>query len=150
MAKPDFTKTSSQLERQVFDLIDAVDRSLDSSNGDSQRNGHYVFTALVSIVIVFASILGIDYLVGGKKPASAGRNAVANGSRHDMRDLELMGQHLTRIERQSSSIREIKSRVAPSMPIDSQLDVIANSVDDLRRLEGVPAPANATATGASH
>lgn len=140
MFKPDFTKTSIQVEREIIGILEEVNRSLDSSNGESERKGHYMLTALISVVCVFASILVIEHLVGPDRRAAAQQGTGTLASRHEARDLELMKVHLARIERQSLSIRDIKSRVAPSMPIDSQLDVILNSINDLRGLEGLAEP----------
>lgn len=152
MTKPDFTKTSSQLEREVFNLIEAVDRSLDNTHGDNERKGHYVLTALGSVIVVFASIFGIDHLVG-KKTADAAPVASATVAPLDARDRALTEEYLSRIETQAAAIRDIRARVAPSMPIDGPLSVIDNALNDLRRVQNLgaaravassPAPAAAT------
>ena len=64
MAKGDFTRTSFQVEQEIGHIVDSIDRSLDSSNGESERKGHFVISAFVSVLAVFASILGIGHFVG--------------------------------------------------------------------------------------
>lgn len=139
MSKPDFNKTSAQVERDILGLIDTVERSLDSSNGESERKGQLVFSAFVSLLVVFGSILGIDYLVKGKEVDTPKQDASAapNSRLQSERDLKLMGMYLQRVDEQSQVIRQVKSRVAPAMPIDGQLDAISNAVTDMRGLVGI-------------
>lgn len=135
---PDFTKTSSQIEREITQLIDSIDRSLDSSHGDAEKKGQLVLSAFLSLA-VFVAIFGFNYLLHVTHPAGNG-NAADNKSDTTFdagvtaRDLSLASTYLDRIDAQSKSIRDIKNRVAPSMPIDSQIDAIQNSAQDTRRV----------------
>jgi len=139
---PDFTKTSSQIEREIEKLIDSIDRSLDSSHGDAEKKGQLVMSAFLSLA-VFVAIFGFNYLLHG---AHAAENATTSsgvepqtGNTVSPRDLSLASAYLDRIDTQSKAIRDIKNRVAPSMPIDSQVDAIQNSVQDTRRVLGLDA-----------
>lgn len=142
MTKSDFTKTSTQVERDISRLIDTIERSLDSSNGESERKGQFVLSAFVSVMVVFASILGIEYFVGDtsaevRNPPVDTQFAAASAIVNE-RDLRLMALYLDRVQAQSKTIREIKTRVAPSMPIDGHLDAIQNAVADMRGIAGIP------------
>lgn len=136
MAKGDFTRTSLQVEQDIGHIVDSIDRSLDSSNGESERKGHFVMSAFVSVLAVFASILGIGHFVGRatQTPVSAdvGSDAYALTSR----DIRLIEQHLERTREQSRLIRETKDRVAPAMAIDGNLNAIDNSMSDVGALIG--------------
>lgn len=143
--RADFTKTSAQVEREIIQLIDSVDRSLDSSSGESERKGQIVLTGFLSIC-VFAAIWGFQMFVAnshGNIPAKDsgvldGPNSQA-GPTLDAAGLRLLGIHLRRISEQADSVRVVKDRVAPSMPIDGSLDSIKNSSNDAREILGIPA-----------
>lgn len=137
MSKPDFTRTSSQVERDILNLVDNIDRSLDSSNGESERKGHFLLSAFVSALAVFGSILGIQHFVAGTD-ARYETAAVAPDPNVELskRDLMLVAQHLQRTRDQVRFIRDTKDRVAPSMLIDGNLNSIENSMADLGGLMG--------------
>lgn len=142
MTKGDFTRTSIQVQRDITDLLDGIDRSLDSSNGESERKGHFVLSAFLSVLAVFASILGIEHFVGSTSDAEVksdeGTAVIKKEMSLNQRDLKLIGQHLDRMYDQSRFIRETKNKIAPAMPVDGSLDAIDNSVLDIRSLVGIP------------
>lgn len=138
MAKSDFTKTGVQVEREILDLIDSVDRSLDSSSGESERKGQLVLTAFLSVV-VFLSVLAFEHLVGVKQRST--ESTVANlppaGKVLNVRDLSLTASYLARIENNAAAVLETKNRVAPSMLVDGQIGAIKDSVSDVRHILGI-------------
>ncbi len=139
MSRTDFTKTSAQVERELLEKIDNIDRSLDSSSGENDRKNQLALGVLASF-LVFASVFAFDFFVrsGDKgnalQPAPAQPIAVHAVSE---RDVELVKEYLARIDRQTETIRESRNRVAPAMPIDAQLLSIRDAADDLRRLIGI-------------
>lgn len=150
MAKSDFTRTSIQVEQDIANLVDSIDRSLDSSNGDTERKGHFVLSAFVSVLAVFGSILGIDYFVGKTKvegELSDASEVVANDLRLSSRDVAMIKQYSERARSQVRVIRETKNRVAPSMQIDGSLDAIENSVLDIGSLIGADDGASSAQAG---
>lgn len=133
MSSAHFMKTSRQVEREISDLIDAVDRDLDSSNGEADRKGHFVVSALFSLLLFFG-IFGFEHLVGGNAEASQPLpNQKMSPAVVLTKDLSAsVGVRLDRIDLQTASIDALRKRVAPSMPIDAQIQVIENSTEDLR------------------
>src|SRR5690606_1317981 len=101
--------------------IDEVDRSLDASNGDSDRKGQLALNALASLVVVFASILGLEHFVGkANVAAEASVPSEVHGINISNRELEALGVYLDRIESDVNRLNEVKEKVAPSMAIDQQ------------------------------
>ena len=135
MANSNFMKTSRQVEREISDLIDLVDRSLDSSNGEADRKGQFVVSALLSLLL-FLGIFGFEQLVG--KTVRAGQVPVipeSSAATVLTKDVAAnMATRLDRIDAQVSSIDSLRKKVAPSMPIDAQIQVISNSTEDLRSI----------------
>jgi hypothetical protein len=138
MGKSDFTKTGVQVEREILDLIDSVDRSLDSSTGESERKGQLVLTAFLSVA-VFLSVLAFEHLVGAKQKSAEKTVATMSesGKVLSSRDTNLTASYLDRIEINTQAVLETKNRVAPSMPVDGQLGAIKNSVSDVRNILGI-------------
>lgn len=140
MAKSDFTKTSLQVDREIRDLVDSVDRSLDSSNGDSQRKGQLVLTAFSSL-FVFVSILGFEQFVAPRsaepQPTAASSNDTSATHELAERDKSLLSTYLSRIDTHAERIRSTKERVVPALPIDSQIDGIKSATSDSRRILGM-------------
>jgi hypothetical protein len=141
MMGADFTRTSTQVEREIIQLIDSVDRSLDSSSGESERKGQIVLTGFLSIC-VFAAIWGFQIFVASSSgnvqiPTTAEPDASVERLALNPRALKLVDNHLNRISDQADSVRAIKDRVAPSMPIDGSLDAIKNSANDAREILGI-------------
>ena len=141
MAKSDFTKTGVQVEREILDLIDSVDRSLDSSSGESERKGQLVLTAFLSVV-VFLSVLAFEHLVGVKKKHvdSVISDSQSAGKVLNVSDLSLTASYLARIETNAAAVLETKNRVAPSMLVDGQIGAIKDSVSDVRHILGIRNP----------
>lgn len=138
MARTDFTRTSVQVEQSIADLVDSIDRSLDSSSGDAERKGHFVISAFLSVLAVFASILGIERLVG--KPVHSEATpadaiaSVGDGHGASSREIVMVRQYVERARSQVQLVRETKGRIAPSMQIDGNLDVIDNALVDIAAL----------------
>ncbi|WP_147300587.1 hypothetical protein [Lysobacter silvisoli] len=141
MAKSDFTKTGIQVEREILDLIDSVDRSLDSSSGESERKGQLVLTAFLSVV-VFLSVLAFEHLVGAKKKHvdTVIADSQPVGKVLNVSDLSLTASYLARIETNAAAVLETKNRVAPSMLVDGQIGAIKDSVSDVRHILGIRNP----------
>jgi hypothetical protein len=135
MPKHDFKKTSLQIERDIFQLIDSVDRALDSSSGESDRKGQIVIGAFMSL-FVFAAILCFEHFVGGDSRqvsplATGGVTGATQTVVIDQRSVRFVNSQLQGIEQQVADITAVRARVAPSMPIDSQLALITKSTKDI-------------------
>lgn len=134
MISSDFTKTSRQIEREISDLIDSVDRDLDSSNGEADRKGHFVISALLSLLLFFG-IFGFEHLVGQSAKADP-LASIPSPAKVGLSDeaLETIRVRLDRIDAQSAAIDAARIRVAPSMQIDAQIQIIGNATEDLRSI----------------
>lgn len=133
MSKTDFTRTSAQIERHVLDLIDSIDRSLESSTGDSERKGQLVLGAVLSVVVFF-TILCFDFFTSSDpKNADKAAPSPANQLVLHERDLDGIRVNLERISSHTKAIADTKTRIAPSMTIDGNIDSINNSVADINR-----------------
>jgi hypothetical protein len=141
MTKTDFTKTSEQVERDTLTLIDKVERSLETSTSESERKGQLVFGAILS-VIVFTSILAFEYLVGSKK-APIQSMAPNKNELLSSKEIQVIRIKIDRIERELSSLESTKNRVAPAMPVDSNIQNIRDSLEDISNFlqENQTAPA---------
>ena len=134
MIRGDFTKTSNQVNEEIGSLIADIQRSLDVSQGETDRKGQAVFSVVLSIVL-FLCILGFSSFLKTQQPNEG--KAVLNSSiettlsRHDKAQLE---SYVARIDQQLDSIQMIKSRVAPSMLIDPQINAIRDIANDVRTL----------------
>ncbi|HJR73054.1 MAG TPA: hypothetical protein VJ806_05380 [Luteimonas sp.] len=141
MAKSEFKKTSKQIEREIAQLIDSVDRSLDSSSSDSDRKGQIVISAFASLA-VFAAILGFEHFVGRDSENGLSTAAMQmppeKGIVIDSESAAFVEDKLKRIEEQAATIARVRARVAPSMPIDSQIDLIGSSANDVRSILRLP------------
>lgn len=131
MKKPDFKKTSKHVEREIFELVDRVDRALESSSGEAEKKGHFLFTA-VSSLLVFAVVAALQFflITPQKKPTQTPNNI---SQPVFQRDLESVEVNASRISAQTKIIRETKDRIAPSMQIDSNLAAIDYAVQDIQR-----------------
>jgi len=134
MDKTDFTKTSEQVEKEAFGIIESVEKSLESSTNESERKGQLVFGATLSI-IVFLGILGFDILSTHEK-----KDAAKDSPQKEMqniattKEMSLIGENLSRIDENTKAVAAIQEKIAPSMPISGNLQSIRNSTEDIRRV----------------
>lgn len=132
MTKTDFKKTSRQAEREILELVDRIDRALESSSGEAEKKGHFLFTA-VSSFLVFAAIAVFQFFLTDAKKELEQVAESKTPSFAPQRLLEDIEINAARIAAQTAEIRETKARVAPSMQIDSNLAAIDYAVQDIRR-----------------
>lgn len=133
MNKADFKKTSHQVEREISELVDQVDRALESSSGEAEKKGHFLFTGIASL-LVFAAIVALQTFFPKNHQSQPQQSQTTSAENiidgKDIADIEV---YANRIATEVTNIKEIRARIAPSMPIDSNLSVIENSAQDIKR-----------------
>lgn len=132
MANTDFTKTSDQVEREISKLIDSIDRSLDSSSGESERKGQLVLSGFMSL-IVFVGIFVFQHVVGKGEVARPSSPSLAVGNVNlPPRDKALVAGYLSRIGANVDTVAKVKTQVIPALPIDGNLAAVRDAVTDIR------------------
>lgn len=134
MANVDFTKTADQVEREISTLIDSIDRSLDSSSGESERKGQLVLSGFMSL-IVFVGIFVFQHIVGSKHDArESPTQATSERVGLSARDRSHIGSYLSRIGTNVEAVAKLKAQVVPSLPIDGNLAAVRDASDDIRNV----------------
>jgi hypothetical protein len=94
-------------------------------------------------VVVFVCIFAVEQFFGHRENAETIATSPAEPKPGEpalnKRDIDLIASYGRRIDAQVAAIRTTKDRVAPSMPIDSQLAIIHDSLGDIRSLLSIPA-----------
>lgn len=139
----DFTRTSAQIGREIDHEIENLQRQLMVSRGHGEKGVSAVLNVLLVVVVLGAQfILSLFF----EKHEPVGLIPSVQVTHIVERDRQLLESQLTRIEDQVSAIEATKSRVAPSMAIDSNIAAIRAVAKDSRGILGLAARASPTLT----
>lgn len=127
----DFEKTPEQVRRELESGLEEMARHLAASQGHSKRGSSSLLHAVWAAALVFAGHTAYAFLLEGN-----GAEQDTHPRTHALseRDIRVIQNHLERLSASAASIAEVRSRIAPSMPIDAQLSSIQSSATDLRVL----------------
>ena len=130
----DFTRTSVQLGREIDHEIESLQRQLMVSRGHGEKGASAVLNVLLVVVVLGAQFI-LSLFFEKNEPAAT---AVTSQVTHMVaRDRQLVEAQLSRIEDQIEALQATKSRVSPSMAIDSNIAAIKSAAQDTRGILGL-------------
>lgn len=132
----DFSRTSAQVGREIDHEIENLQRELMVSRGHGEKGTSAVLNVILVVVVLGAQFV-LSLLFEKHEPVVL-TNAAQVTHMVD-RDRQLLESQLTRIEDQVNALEATKSRVAPSMAIDSNIAAIRAAAKDTRGILGLAA-----------
>lgn len=135
---PNFNKTSEQLRREINQAIENAHRNLVSSQTDVDGRSRAVWSVVLALIVFFTMLIFRQFFEQRGVPAQPAKESMAKVQPgRDAKEVTMLTTHIERIEDQMDQISSIKSRVAPSMPIDVYLESAKASANDLRLILGL-------------
>jgi hypothetical protein len=132
----DFTRTSAQLGREIDQEIENLQRQLMVSRGHGEKGASAVLNVLLVVFVLGAQFI-LSLFFERQDPVEVTNTAQVT---HLVpRDRQLIESQLSRIEDQVDILEATKSRVAPSMLIDSNIAAIRAAAKDTRGILGLTA-----------
>jgi len=125
-------KTSSRLFNDIAALLKSAEHKVEDARhiGNSRSRGYAsVIVVVASIVFQWAGLVGIR-LLDSKSAPTVNTNGDPKPISPEV--MALTNNNLSRIETNLDAIAAVKNRVAPSMPIDSNLAAIRAATQDVR------------------
>lgn len=132
MQSVDFTKTPTQVRRDIEDGLEELTRYLDASKGHKEKGTG----ALFHVVTILLVLLGNSIFAFWAEPSGVGPKSNRQNVQSVLsnRDSAAVSDLISRIDTNAASIDQVRNRVAPSMQIDGQLAHLRSATESLRSL----------------
>lgn len=139
MTSANFNKTPAQLKAEIEQGLETLHRKLVTSQGLAREGNSSVLRVFFVLVLLGVNVLFSVWFEGRPEPSrgeSSSRSTQGSIQEMSDKDRALIAGQLSQISSSIEAIESVKTRVAPSMPIDAHLSQVRGSVAVITQITG--------------